>query len=96
MLSEDACEGDWIALEGMGAYTGASQTHFNGFYSDLKVEIIADAPATSPWAQLEGYEIGSEGRGWGLFYLPAPDPHLRLPLPSPLHRNVIMKYASFK
>ncbi|MGB9153829.1 MAG: type III PLP-dependent enzyme [Alphaproteobacteria bacterium] len=45
-LSDDACEGDWIALEGMGAYTGASQTHFNGFYSDLKVEIIPDAPAT--------------------------------------------------
>jgi ornithine decarboxylase len=44
MLPEDVCEGDWIALEGMGAYTGASQTHFNGFYSDCKVEIIADAP----------------------------------------------------
>ena len=44
MLPEDTCEGDWIALEGMGAYGSASQSHFNGFYSDLKVEIIADAP----------------------------------------------------
>lgn len=45
LLPEDACEGDWIALEGMGAYGSASQSHFNGFYSDFKVEIIADAPA---------------------------------------------------
>jgi len=46
MLPEDTCEGDWIALEGMGAYGSASQSHFNGFYSDLKVEIIADAPSS--------------------------------------------------
>ena len=44
MLSEDACEGDWIALEGMGAYMAASQSRFNGFYSDAKVEIIPNAP----------------------------------------------------
>jgi hypothetical protein len=39
MLPEDANEGDWISLEGMGAYTAASQSRFNGFYSDMKVEI---------------------------------------------------------
>jgi diaminopimelate decarboxylase len=44
MLPEDVGEGDWIALEGMGAYMAASQTKFNGFYSDAKVEIIADSP----------------------------------------------------
>ncbi len=40
MLPCDAGEGDWIALEGMGAYMAASQSRFNGFYSDMKVEII--------------------------------------------------------
>jgi ornithine decarboxylase len=44
MLPEDASEGDWIALEGMGAYTAASQSRFNGFYSDAKVEIVSSAP----------------------------------------------------
>jgi ornithine decarboxylase len=43
MLPEDASEGDWIALEGMGAYMAASQSRFNGFYSDAKVEIIPNA-----------------------------------------------------
>lgn len=46
-LPEDANEGDWIALSGMGAYMAASQTHFNGFYSDAKVEIVATAPKTA-------------------------------------------------
>jgi ornithine decarboxylase len=43
MLPEDANEGDWIALSGMGAYMEASQSRFNGFYSDLQVE-IAETP----------------------------------------------------
>ncbi|OYV59614.1 MAG: hypothetical protein B7X01_02980 [Acidiphilium sp. 21-62-4] len=46
LLPEDVCEGDWVALEGMGAYMAASQTHFNGFYSDQQVEIITDALST--------------------------------------------------
>ncbi|MFA5041025.1 MAG: type III PLP-dependent enzyme [Bdellovibrionales bacterium] len=46
MLPEDACEGDWIALEGMGAYMAASQSRFNGFYSDAKIEIVPNAPET--------------------------------------------------
>ncbi|MDD3029940.1 MAG: type III PLP-dependent enzyme [Alphaproteobacteria bacterium] len=44
LLPEDAAEGDWIAFEGMGAYMAASQSHFNGFFSDAKVEIIPNAP----------------------------------------------------
>lgn len=42
MLPEDMAEGDWIALEGMGAYMAASQSRFNGFYSDSKVEIVPE------------------------------------------------------
>jgi ornithine decarboxylase len=44
-LPEDACEGDYIAMQGMGSYMAASQSRFNGFYSDLQVEIAADAPS---------------------------------------------------
>ena len=44
LLPEDAAEGDWIALEGMGAYMAASQSRFNGFYSDAKIEIVPSAP----------------------------------------------------
>jgi ornithine decarboxylase len=43
-LPEDTCEGDWIALSGMGSYMAASVSRFNGFHSDLQVEIAADAP----------------------------------------------------
>ncbi len=43
LLPEDTNEGDWIALEGMGAYMAASQSRFNGFYSDAKVEISSDS-----------------------------------------------------
>ena len=39
MLPDDIADGDWIALSGMGAYGSASQTNFNGFDSDIKVEI---------------------------------------------------------
>lgn len=42
-LPDDVCEGDWIAIQGMGAYMAASQSHFNGFYSDFQVEIAGDA-----------------------------------------------------
>jgi ornithine decarboxylase len=45
MLPEDTCEGDWIAIRGMGGYMAASQSRFNGFYSDQQVEI---APEQAP------------------------------------------------
>ena len=45
MLSEDIGEGDFIAIDSMGAYTNASRSHFNGFYSDYQVEITEQAPA---------------------------------------------------
>jgi ornithine decarboxylase len=41
MLPNNICTGDWIAIESMGAYGSSTQTHFNGFYSDIKVEIKA-------------------------------------------------------
>jgi ornithine decarboxylase len=47
MLPEDVCEGDWIAIQGMGAYTAASQSNFNGFCSDLQVEIVSDSTTSS-------------------------------------------------
>lgn len=50
MLPEDAAEGDWICLEGMGAYMAASQSRFNGFYSDAKIEIV---PSEKRTAQLK-------------------------------------------
>lgn len=40
MLPEDISEGDWIVISGMGAYGLSFRTHYNGFYSDLKVEIV--------------------------------------------------------
>lgn len=45
MLPENTQEGDWIAVQDMGAYSFALQTGFNGFYSDQKVEISSDALA---------------------------------------------------
>jgi ornithine decarboxylase len=48
-LPDDICEGDWIVLHGMGSYTAASRSSFNGFYSDMQVEIAAPATvATAP------------------------------------------------
>jgi ornithine decarboxylase len=49
MLPDDICEGDWIVLHGMGSYMAASRSSFNGFYSDMQVEIapplqVAAAP----------------------------------------------------
>lgn len=43
MLPEDICEGDWIVLSGMGSYMAASRSSFNGFYSDMQVEIAPTA-----------------------------------------------------
>lgn len=40
MLPENVAEGDWIVISGMGAYGLSFRTHYNGFYSDLKVEIV--------------------------------------------------------
>lgn len=40
LLPADIREGDYIAIQSTGAYTTASQSRFNGFYSDLQVEII--------------------------------------------------------
>jgi len=48
MLPEDICEGDWIAIRGMGAYMAASQSHFNGFYSDFQVEIGEERGSSAP------------------------------------------------
>jgi ornithine decarboxylase len=48
LLPEDVCEGDWIAIRGMGAYMAASQSRFNGFYSDFQVEITKERPAVTP------------------------------------------------
>lgn len=39
LLPEDTNEGDWIAIQGMGAYGSASQSRFNGFHSELQIEI---------------------------------------------------------
>ncbi|MDD4616358.1 MAG: type III PLP-dependent enzyme [Alphaproteobacteria bacterium] len=46
LLPEDANEGDYIALEGMGAYMACSQSRFNGFFSDAKVEIVSTTRTT--------------------------------------------------
>ncbi|HUY68468.1 MAG TPA: type III PLP-dependent enzyme, partial [Alphaproteobacteria bacterium] len=47
LLPDDICEGDWIAIRGMGSYMAASQSHFNGFYSDRQVEIAAPSPSAA-------------------------------------------------
>ena len=38
-LPEDACEGDWIEIGRMGAYSNATATHFNGFHPETYVEV---------------------------------------------------------
>jgi len=48
LLPEDVCEGDWIAIRGMGAYGAASQSHFNGFHSDFQVEISHESASAAP------------------------------------------------
>jgi ornithine decarboxylase len=47
MLPEDVCEGDWISILGMGAYGSASQSRFNGFFSDMQVEVVTDTATTA-------------------------------------------------
>lgn len=39
MLPDSVAEGDWIVFDSMGGYCSVMQTGFNGFYSNLKVEI---------------------------------------------------------
>ncbi len=52
MLPDDIAEGDWIAMGSMGAYMAASQSRFNGFYSDLQVEISSGHPEDGKLVQL--------------------------------------------
>jgi ornithine decarboxylase len=39
MLPENIAEGDWIVVRSLGSYGQTFRAHYNGFYSDLKVEI---------------------------------------------------------
>jgi ornithine decarboxylase len=52
LLPEDTCEGDWIVLSNVGAYSAAMQTKFNGFACDIQVEIdpaiVAKARSRKP------------------------------------------------
>jgi ornithine decarboxylase len=45
-LPKDIAEGDWIEIGQLGAYGATLRTNFNGFYSDLTVE-VADKPILS-------------------------------------------------
>jgi ornithine decarboxylase len=45
-LPADINEGDWIEIGQLGAYGATMRTNFNGFYSDLTVE-VADKPLLS-------------------------------------------------
>ena len=45
-LPSDIKEGDWIEIGGLGAYSKAMQTNFNGFYSDKQAE-LSDSPLLS-------------------------------------------------
>ena len=44
-LPADVREGDWIELDGVGAYSNAMASHFNGFHPDTFVEVYDDPPA---------------------------------------------------
>ncbi|MDE3061059.1 MAG: type III PLP-dependent enzyme [Pseudomonadota bacterium] len=46
VLPADIREGDWIEIGQLGAYGATMRTRFNGFYSDLTVE-VADKPLLS-------------------------------------------------
>lgn len=46
MLPADIREGDWIEVGQLGAYGQAMRTNFNGFYSDITVEVM-DKPLLS-------------------------------------------------
>lgn len=45
-LPSDIAEGDWIEIGQLGAYSATMRTHFNGFYSDITVE-VTDKPLLS-------------------------------------------------
>ena len=47
-LPEDVREGDWIELDGIGAYSNALASHFNGFHPDTFVEVYDEPPARRP------------------------------------------------
>ena len=44
-LPADVREGDWIELDGLGAYSNAMASHFNGFHPDTFVEVYDEPPA---------------------------------------------------
>lgn len=48
-LPADIDEGDWIEIGQLGAYGATMRTNFNGFYSDVTVE-VEDAPLLSVFA----------------------------------------------
>lgn len=48
-LPADINEGDWIEIGQLGAYGATMRTNFNGFYSDITVE-VADKPLLSIFA----------------------------------------------
>lgn len=52
LLPEDTSEGDWIAIQGIGAYGSASQSRFNGFHSDLQVEILGKSASAKSHLKL--------------------------------------------
>lgn len=41
VLPDDVTDGDWIEIGQVGAYSNALASHFNGFYCDTVVEIVA-------------------------------------------------------
>jgi ornithine decarboxylase len=43
-LPEDACEGDWIEIDRVGAYSNANATRFNGFFPETFVEVFDEPP----------------------------------------------------
>lgn len=47
-LPEDVREGDWIELDGVGAYSNSMASHFNGFHPDTFVEVYDEPPARVP------------------------------------------------
>ncbi len=46
-LPDDVKEGDWIIVQHLGAYGGAMQTRFNGFYSETMVAITEQSVLTA-------------------------------------------------
>jgi len=46
-LPVDVCEGDWIEIDQIGAYSNALATRFNGFYPETFVEVHDAPPAAA-------------------------------------------------